>query len=437
MRFFAPLLSVTAFAERRMGRMRRHDHEVGLPATSIEIGSRGMSRNKFKSLSLAALALMVTGTPLAAQETTPPQPAEAKLPAIVVTEAVRRPLTDRVVATGTIRPIDEIYVQPLVEGLSVRSVNADIGSEVKANDVLASLNEDALILQQSQSRANRAKAEASVAQYEAQVIEAQATLDDATRQRDRTRRLSESGTSTVSQVEQAEAQVEVGRARLNAARQSVAVAQSDVEVIDAQLADVDLQLARTEVKTPVAGIVSVKNAKVGAIASGNGDPLFTVIRDGAIELVADISETDIQKAKVGQKAMVEVAGGARQIEGRVRIVSPSVDATTRLGVVHVEIDADSGARAGMYGRAAIIVEETEALALPLSAVTVGRQGAFTRKVENDVVEQVAIETGFQDGGFIEVRKGLEAGDMVIAKAGAFVRDGDRISPVPEEPAASN
>ncbi len=395
------------------------------------------------SKSIPALVLLlssVAAAPLAAQETGQqtgqPTAAEAKLPSIIVTEAVTKPLTDRIIATGTIRPIDEIYVQPLVEGLSVKSINVDVADEVEANAVLATLNDDALLLQKSQYQANKAKAEASVAQYQAQVIEAEANLDDATKQRDRTKKLNQSGTSTVSQLEQANAQVDVARARLNAARQSVAVGEADVHVIEAQLADVELQLARTGVKAPVAGVISAKNAKVGAIASGNGDPLFTIIKDGAIELVADISESDIQKAKLGQKALVTVAGGQREIEGRVRLVSPTVDQTTRLGLVHIEIDPDSGARAGMYGRAAIIVEQTEALALPLSAVTSGREGSFARKVENGVVKQVSIDIGFQDGGFVQVLDGLQPGDVVVAKAGAFVRDGDHIAPVPEKAAAT-
>lgn len=396
-----------------------------------------MPHNLSKSIPVLVLLLASVATsPLAAQETGQPAATEAKLPSIIVTEAVKKSLTDRIIATGTIRPIDEIYVQPLVEGLSVKTINVDVADEVEANAVLATLNDDALLLQKSQYQANKAKAEASVAQYQAQVIEAEANLDDAVKQRDRTAKLNQSGTSTVSQLEQANAQVAVARARLNAARQSVAVGESDVRVIEAQLADVELQLARTGVKAPVAGVISAKNAKVGAIAAGNGDPLFTIIKDGAIELVADISESDIQKAKIGQKALVTVAGGQREIEGRVRLVSPTVDQTSRLGLVHIEIDPDSGARAGMYGHAAIVVEQTDALALPLSAVTTGREGSLARKVEEGVVKQVKIDIGFQDGGFVQVLNGLQPGDVVVAKAGAFVRDGDHIAPVPEKPAAT-
>ncbi len=395
-----------------------------------------MFRTFPKSAGITALVALLATSATYAQEPAAPAQAEIKLPSIVVTETVKKPLVDRVISTGTIKPVEEVYVQPLVEGLSIKGLNADVGDEVQADSVLATLNDDALLLQKSQLEANRAKAEAGVAQYQAQVIEAEANLADATRQRDRTKRLSTSGTSTVSQLEQAEALVEVAQARLNAAKQAVAVGQSDIKVVDAQIADIDLKLQRTGVKTPVAGIVSARTAKIGAIASGQGNPLFTVIKDGEIELVADLSESDIRKIKVGQKATVTVAGGRNKIEGKVRLVSPTVDPTTRLGAVHVVInDDETGARAGMYASAEIIIAEEEGLALPLSAVTTGREGSTARKVEDNVVKQVKIETGIQDGGFIQVVSGLEAGDLVVAKAGAFVRDGDKIAPVPAEPAA--
>ena len=210
------------------------------------------------------------------------------LPSIVVSEAIKRDLVDRVVATGTLKPVDEIYVQPLVDGLSVEKLNVDIGDKVEAGASLAELSKDSLILQKSQLQANRAKAEATVAQSKAQVIEAQANYDDAVRQRDRADRLGKSGSGSVSQVEQTAAAADVAHARLQASRQNVTVGEADIKVVDAQIEDIDLKLSRTSVKTPVAGIVSAKNARVGAIASGSGNPLFTVIKDNAIELVADL-----------------------------------------------------------------------------------------------------------------------------------------------------
>ncbi len=93
----------------------------------------------------------------------------------------------------------------------------------------------------------------------------------------------------------------------------------------------------------------------------------------------------------------------------------------------------------MYASADIVIRQEEGLALPLSAVTASRQGSFARAVDDGVVKQVTIETGIQDGGFIEIVSGLKAGDLVVAKAGAFVRDGDKIKPIRSDEAqpASN
>ncbi len=390
----------------------------------------------------ASTSLMVAfAAPAAfAQEPKTSQPqaqAPQNLPAIVVTKATERALVDRVIGTGTVRPIEEVYIQPQVEGLSIRKLNVDVGDEVAADSTLATLNDDALLLQKSQMQATKAKGEATLAQLRAQLTEAQANAEQARQQQARAQEMGKKGTVSTATVEQADAAAAAANARVNSAEQAIEVAEADLKVVDSQIADADLKLARTDVKTPYAGVVSAKNAKIGAIAAGNGDPLFTVIKDGAIELVADLSETDIQKIKVGQKAIVTVAGGNTKIEGKVRLVAPIVDQTTRLGAVHIAIDDESGARAGMYGSAEIIVAETKALALPLSAVNTSRNGSFTRMVENDVVKQVNIGTGIQDSGFVEITSGLKAGDVVVAKAGAFVRDGDKIAPVAEDSAASN
>jgi HlyD family secretion protein len=131
-----------------------------------------------------------------------------------------------------------------------------------------------------------------------------------------------------------------------------------------------------------------------------------------------------------------IAGASKRVEGKVRLVSPTVDPVTRLGSIHITIPADQ-ARSGMYANAEIIVAQENALALPLSAVTTNRDGSTARKVEDNIVRQVKIETGIQDNGFVEVLSGLSAGDKVVEKAGAFVRDGDRISPVAASAAVSN
>jgi HlyD family secretion protein len=396
----------------------------------------------FSGITIAGPAFAETETAPAETKPAAPQPAgipapEQILPSIVVTTADTRMLTDRVVATGTIQAVEETYVQPLVEGLSIRSLAVDIGDSVAPGGIMATLNEDALLLERSQNEATLAKARASLAQYEAQLVEARANAEEADRVSGRNARLREGGSVSTALADQTEAAAAAARARVNSAEQLISVAQADIKVAQAQISDVELRLARTVVTAPVAGTVSARTAKVGAIASGSGQqPLFTLIRDGAVEMRADVTEGDLLKLAVGQKATLRLADSRESLTGAIRLISPTVDAETRLGSVYITLFEPAKARVGMYAGADIVVEQKQALALPLTAITSGRDGTLVRRVEDGIVRLTPVTTGIQDGRFIEIVSGLRQGTAVVARAGAYVRDGDRIKPViAEEPAS--
>ena len=84
----------------------------------------------------------------------------------------------------------------------------------------------------------------------------------------------------------------------------------------------------------------------------------------------------------------------------------------------------------MYATAEIIISDRNVLTLPLTAVTTEDGASIVRLVDgNGVVKLTKVKTGVQDGDFIEIESGLKAKDIVVEKAGAYVRDGDRVNPV--------
>lgn len=400
-----------------------------------------MASGHRKVLSFSVAAFMTVNPVLAlaadaATGDTAEQQQSQNLPAIVVTAAEPRPIVDRVIATGSVQAVEEVYVTPLVDGLSIRTLVADVGDRVEANGTLATLNDDALLLQKSQTEATLAKAEAALAQIKAQLVEAKANADEAVRVRERAQKLVKSGSQSQANADQAIAAADAALARVNSAEQAIAVSEADIKVAQSQIDDIDLKLARTAVKSPVAGVVSARTAKIGAIASGAASPLFTVIRDGEIELKADVSEDAVLKLAPDQKATVTLAGGAAKLTGTIRLVEPTLDPQSRLGRVYIRFDEPGKARAGMFASAEIVVEERQGIALPLSAITTADGKTVARKVENGIVKLVPVETGIQDGQVIEIVSGLAAGDEVVAKAGAYVRDGDRVNPVHAEQASA-
>ncbi len=407
------------------------------PKIDRNIRKNSMFRTPLKAQTTAFLLLSLLPAFAARAEETAVAAPKQNLPAIVVTQAVKRNMVEKIVATGTVKAVEEVYIQPLVDGLPIKTLHADVGDKVTAGSTLATLSDDALVLQKAETQATRAKGQATLAQLHAQLIEAQANDAQTELQRARSVAMGEKGTVSVSTVEQATASAAANKARVTSAEQAIAVEEADLKVVDSQIADIDLKLARTGVKTPVSGTVASRNARVGAIANGSGDPLFTIIRDSALELVTDVSESDITKIQAGQKATVSLSGSREKLTGSVRLVSPTVDAVTRLGAVHIYIDDGSKARAGMYGSTEIVINQTDGIALPLTAVNNEPQGSSARRVENGIVKFVSVETGIQDGAYIQIVKGLNAGDEVVAKAGAYVRDGDHITPVHDMPAATN
>nr|WP_280517729.1 efflux RND transporter periplasmic adaptor subunit [Falsirhodobacter halotolerans] len=353
-------------------------------------------------------------------------------PAVTVTPVTERDLTARVVVSGLIAPVERVAVQPLIEGQPIDELLADVGDTVQAGEVLARLSSDTLTLEKSRLAAQRASARAAVAQAEAGRIEAEAAATEADAAAERIAQLQAQGATSQAAIDQARANRATTAARLAAAAQQVEAARAEEDVAQAQIADIDLQLQRTAVTTPVAGEVMERNADRGAIASaGSGAPMFVLIRDGALELRADVTEADLASLRPGQPATLRVVGGV-EIDGTVRLVEPQIDATTRLGRVRIAVNASAALRPGMFAEGQIVTAERPALALPIGAVGHDGDGDFALRVQDGTVHRVPVEVGIRDGSHIEITDGLTQGDRIVARAGAFVRDGDRVTAVDAE-----
>ncbi len=384
------------------------------------------------ALTLSLPLLSLAGIAAAETDLAPQAPPAPALPAISVTTVETRLMSDRIFASGLVGPVERVQVQPLIEGQPIDALLADVGDVVQAGQVLARLSASTLDLQRAQVRASLAAAQSQVAQAEASRIEAAAAADEAERVAARTKALSARGNAAQASVDQATAAAISARARVTVALQSLEAARAQVTLAEAQLANIDLQLARTEVTAPVAGEIVERNALVGAVASAAGQPMFVLVRDRALELNADVAEGDLVRIKVGQTASMQRVGDLAPIPGKVRLVEPAIDTATRLGRARIWVDPGAPVVQGMFLSAEILVSERQALAVPVTAVGASAEGPTVMVVRDGLVARVQVETGIRDGGYVEVVSGLDAGETVVARAGAFVRDGDRINPVPVE-----
>ncbi|MFA5898739.1 MAG: efflux RND transporter periplasmic adaptor subunit [Hyphomicrobium sp.] len=367
----------------------------------------------------------------AAQKTPAPAPA----PAVSVAKVVEADFTEMITVSGSLVPRDEILVAPEIEGFRVLKLNVDEGDRVKKGDVLATLVQESLDAQLAQNTASLARAAAAISQSESQIIEAKARLAEAEANFERAKPLKNSGYLSGTTFDQREASAKTTAAQLNAAQDGLRLAQAEKLQVEAQRRELTWKHANTEVTAPADGLVSRRTARIGGMASGAAEPMFRIIARSEIELDAEVIETELAKISTGQTAQVDVAG-VGNVEGTVRLVSPEVDKLTRLGRVRIFFGADPRLRIGTFARGSIAAASSHGLAVPSSAVVFDSAGAFVQVVRDGRVERRSIETGLIARGLVEVRSGVAAGDVVVARAGTFLRHGDAVRAVEPDPKIS-
>jgi HlyD family secretion protein len=389
------------------------------------------------ALCFLMISLTMVGRPLP-RPTAEASPPAAKAPpldeslvlaaAVTVARVVPADFVETVVAAGSLVAREEILVGPEVEGLRITEVLADEGMRVKKGDVLARLVADTLDAQLAQNDAQLARAAATIAQARSSIVQAEARVVENNNAFERAKPLRTAGHMAESAYDTREQAARTAQAQLVAARDGLTAAEAEKAQIDAQRRELAWRRGRTEVVAPADGIVSRRMARIGGYAAGAAEPMFRIVANGEVELDAEVTETRMAAIKVGQSARVEITG-LGTIPGTVRLVSPEVDKGTRLGRVRIFLGDNAGLRVGAFARGSIETATGRGLAVPASAILYGPDGASVQVVRANRVETRKIKTGLTAGALAEVRDGLSEGDVVVARSGTFLRDGDAVRPV--------
>jgi HlyD family secretion protein len=186
--------------------------------------------------------------------------------------------------------------------------------------------------------------------------------------------------------------------------------------------------AGVDVQSQVAGLVTRRFATVGAMASARAEPLFMIVAQGELELAAEIPAKRFSSVSIGQQATVRIVG-VPELKGKLRFASASIDPTTQLGQIRISLSDTGQLRGGTFARAIIDVLQRCGVGIPFSAVLYGSGGAIVQVVRDGRIETHRVALGLQSEGTIEAREGINEGDMVVARAGSFVREGDRVRPM--------
>jgi multidrug efflux pump subunit AcrA (membrane-fusion protein) len=183
-----------------------------------------------------------------------------------------------------------------------------------------------------------------------------------------------------------------------------------------------------QVTAPVAGVIATSTAQIGNLASAKGEALFTIVARSEYDLVGLVATTDMRKLAVNQQATVRIAG-AGDLDGKVRRIGPTVEPNIQQGMVYIGISSQRRLLLNASGRALIKSGQSCNVAVPLTAVQYSSAGTVVQMIRRNRVETKRVEIGLMSGGNIEVRDGLNEGDVVVARAGALLREGDPVRPV--------
>ena len=183
-----------------------------------------------------------------------------------------------------------------------------------------------------------------------------------------------------------------------------------------------------QVQAPIAGVISASSAVIGATASAKGEPLFSIIARSEYDLVGMVPTRDISKLQVNQTAQIRIIG-AGAVDGRVRRLAPTIEPNSQLGQVFIGVSTNRRLLVNSSGRAQIKTGQSCGVAVPLTAILYSSAGTVVQVVKNNRIETRRVETGLMSAGQVEIRDAIAEGDIVVARAGALLREGDPVRPV--------
>lgn len=314
-------------------------------------------------------------------------PAQAKRQPVLsvsVVSAAQQSLDDELRVTGAVVPREDVVVMSELAGLRVRSVSAEAGQYVKKGQTLAELDGEGLSIQGEGL---------------------QAEFDHAREEYERATRLHEAGAFSDELVQQRQAAFEVARARLR---------------------DGQRHVNKTEIVAPADGLVYERNATIGRLTNGS-EPLFRIAKDGKLEVEVSVPEDLVRRLKPAMPVTLKIAGDGAPASGSVRLVRAKVDDANRTVGVRIGFEGELSAPVGAFCEASITVAKVGGWIVPGTALLHDARGTYVWQVGPDnVVVHKPVTVLLRTAGRVVIQEPLE-GARIVAKAGAFLRDGDLVA----------
>lgn len=309
-------------------------------------------------------------------------------------------------ANGTVEIWQEVIVATEISGSSVTKVLHHVGDHVKKGELLLVFDDQSLLLEIEQTRA--------------ELEQAKLSLRDAELKSRAVKQVKETGALSELKIAELTMGEKTSRVRVAAAKAK----------LDLQL----LRLKNTKVVAAEEGIITQQNVKLGSVPS-LGEDLFHMILKGQLEWLAVIPSEELKDIKPDVTVLLS-AEGLPDVRGTVRSISPEVDSKTRQATVFVDMPVlfSNGYRPGMFVQGEFQLGMTLSLAIPSGAVCSKNGFQYVYRLDKyrgDIakVTELQVLIGRQSGNYQEIKSGINAGDDIVATGACFLTDGDRVNVV--------
>jgi RND family efflux transporter MFP subunit len=351
-----------------------------------------------------AFALLAMGLGIGLAGCSNERVAESKKPEVLsnvaVTVAQKTTIPDWLEAVGTVQAAQKSTVASQMMG-NIAEILAHEGDRVKAEQVLAVIDDTA-------PRAAVAQATAAVAAAKNEVTLAESDFALASSTLARYQQLFEKKSVSPQEFDEIKARYSAASARRDLAR-------AEQDRANAALTQAQTSLGYTRVRAPFTGLITQKLADVGTLATP-GLPIFMIEDTRHYRLEATVDENDIGLARLGAEVPIVIDSlGDVALAGKVTQVVPAADPASRSFVVKIELPSNARLRAGLFGRAKLLRGRRAALLIPRAA-TVQRgqlQGVYVVGLDG-IVSLRYITLGAAANDQVEVLSGLQEGEKLIA-----------------------
>jgi RND family efflux transporter MFP subunit len=334
---------------------------------------------------------------------------------------------------GNIEPLYSAAVYARTEGYLERR-NVDIGSNVKAGQVLAVISSPEVDQQLLQARATLAQSEASLQQAKATLEQAKANAELTRLTKERDLPLGQEHAISQQIVDEAVQAHNARVADVTAAEANITAAQANVTANRANVARLLQMQSFEQVVAPFDGIITARNVERGDLVSTGsaaaGKPLFNIAQSGTLRIQIDVPQSDAVNIQNGQKASLDVKERlGREYTGTVVRSAGSLDSAARTMLTEVQIDnRDGSLLPGMYAQVRFTLSEARtSLIIPTSSLVIDHSGMHVVTVEdNHKTHFVPVVIGRDMGTQVEILRGIQSSDTLVASPSDLLHDGQEV-----------